>query len=69
MQILLFLSALLIAWLLFTWLWKVFKISLKTALTIAVIAFILQFAFGISPEKLWQEIINLPQLFLGKSSR
>jgi hypothetical protein len=63
MQILLLLSALLITWLLFTWLWKVFKISLKTALAIAAIVFILQFAFGISPEKLWQELMNLPHSF------
>ncbi len=64
MQIVLFIGAIVVAWLLFTWLWRVIKLSLTTALTIAVIVFILQFAFGISPEKLWQEIINLPQNFL-----
>lgn len=62
MQLVLVIGAILIAWLVFTWLFKVIKLSLKTAFLIAAIVLILQFAFGISPLKLWEEILHLPQL-------
>jgi hypothetical protein len=62
MEIVLVIGAILVAWLVFTWLFKVIKVSLKTAFLIAAIVLILQFAFGISPQKLWEEILNLPQL-------
>ena len=53
MEIVLVIGAILVAWLVFTWLFKVIKVSLKTAFLIAAIVLILQFAFGISPQKLW----------------
>jgi hypothetical protein len=62
MEIVLVIGAILVAWLVFTWLFKVIKVSLKTAFLIAAIVLILQFAFGISPQKLWEEILTLPQL-------
>ena len=60
MQIVLLIGAAIVAWLVFGWLLNVIKVSLKTAVSIALIVLILQFAFGISPEKLWAEILNLP---------
>ena len=62
MEIVLVIGAILVAWLVFTWLVKVIKVSLKTAFLIAAIVLIVQFAFGISPQKLWEEILHLPQL-------
>jgi hypothetical protein len=65
MEIVLVIGAILVAWLVFTWLFKVIKVSLKTAFLIAAIVLILQYAFGISPQKLWEEILHLPQLISG----
>jgi hypothetical protein len=45
----------------FTWLVKVLKASIGTALAIAIVILILQIAFGIGPQQLWQQVINLPQ--------
>lgn len=60
-NLLLFLAALLVSWLVLTWLLKVVKVSLQTALAIAAVVLVLQVSFGISPQKLWQEILNLPR--------
>ena len=62
MQIVLLIGAVIVAWLVFGWLLNVIKVSLKTAISIALIVLVLQFAFGISPEKLWAEILNLPAM-------
>ncbi|NEO83913.1 MAG: hypothetical protein F6J87_06575 [Spirulina sp. SIO3F2] len=61
MEIVLLLAALLIAWGVFTWLVKVVKASVQTALGIAVVLVIIQVGFGIGPQQLWQQITNLPQ--------
>lgn len=60
-QILLLLAAFSISWLVFSGLIKIIKTSVGTAFKIAIIVLILQLGFGISPQDLWQEIINLPQ--------
>ena len=62
MQIVLLIGAAIVAWLIFGWLLNVIKVSLKTAISIALFVLVLQFAFGISPEKLWAEILNLPAM-------
>ncbi len=53
--------ALVVAGLVFTWLFKVVKATLSTAISIAIIVLILQLAFGIGPQELGQQIIQIPQ--------
>ncbi len=60
MNLILLLAAIAVAYLVFTWLLKVVKATLMTALTIAAIVLIL-LAFGIGPGQLWQEITHLFQ--------
>jgi ABC-type multidrug transport system permease subunit len=58
-------AALIVAWLVFTWLLKVVKASVTTALTIAIIVLILQFVFGIHIEEITKQIFQLPQIIFG----
>ena len=51
-------AAIVVAWLIFTWLIKILKASITTALTIAVIALTLQIFLGIGFEEVWQELIQ-----------
>lgn len=60
-NLILLVAALLVSWLVFRWLFTVIKSSASTALAIAVILLILQLAFGINSQELFQEIMNLPQ--------
>jgi len=63
-DLILLLAALIISWLIFTWLVKIVKLTVSTALTLAGIVLILQLLFGINPNQLWQQILNLPQIVL-----
>jgi predicted PurR-regulated permease PerM len=69
-ELIILLASLVITWLVFTWLIKVLKASIGTAIAIAAIVLILQIIFGINNQEIWQQIINLPQtlldLFSGK---
>ncbi len=60
-QIIIILAAILVAWLIFTGLIKIIKTSVGTALKIALIILVLQIAFGINSQQLWQAIIQIPQ--------
>lgn len=51
-------AAVIVAWLIFTWSLKVLKASISTALTIAVIALILQVFLGIGFEQVWQQLVQ-----------
>lgn len=62
-NLILLIAALLVSWLVFRWLFTVIKSSATTAISIAVIVLLLQIGFGIGPQKLWNEIINIPQTF------
>jgi predicted PurR-regulated permease PerM len=62
-------AALIVSWLVFTWLLKVVKASIKTALTIAVLVLILQFVFGIHIEQIVQQILQLPEIILSWFNR
>ncbi|WP_236738753.1 hypothetical protein [Chroogloeocystis siderophila] len=55
-------AALVVAWLVFTALIRVVKTTLSTALTVAAIVLILQIGFGVQPQQLWQQIVQLPQM-------
>ncbi|HEY9845344.1 MAG TPA: hypothetical protein V6D03_04020 [Candidatus Caenarcaniphilales bacterium] len=57
----LFVAALVVSALLFTWLLKVVKATLSTALWVAAIALLLQLIFGIGPTELWQQVLQVPQ--------
>jgi hypothetical protein len=61
LQLIISIAAIVIAWLIFSWLVKVVKTSIATALSIAAIVLGLQLWFGVAPEQLRQEVIELPQ--------
>jgi hypothetical protein len=63
-QLIVLLGALIVAYLVFNWAIKVVKVSIGTGIAIAAIILILQLSFGIGPEQLWQQMINLPQTLL-----
>jgi predicted PurR-regulated permease PerM len=54
---------LILAWIVFVLLWKILKTTIKTALTLAAILVLLHISFGITPQDIWDQIINLPQTF------
>lgn len=58
MEVVIAIGALLVSFLVFTWLLRVVKATLKTALTVAFVLLVLQLAFGIGPEALWEQMQN-----------
>ncbi|MGF1542735.1 MAG: hypothetical protein ACFCU5_20230 [Pleurocapsa sp.] len=48
-----------IIWLLFSWSINVLKVSIKTTLTVGAIILILQIAFGIQSEEIWQAVTEI----------
>lgn len=61
-ELIVLIAALIVTFLVFTWLIKVAKATIQTALTIALLVLILQIVFGIGPNQVWQKIIELPQI-------
>lgn len=61
-DLLILVAALIISWLIFTALIKVVKTTISTAIAIAAIVLVLQLAFGVNPQDLWQQITQLPQI-------
>lgn len=61
-ELIVLIAALIVTFLVFTWLIKVVKATIQTALTIALLVLILQLVFGIGPSQLWQKITELPQI-------
>jgi hypothetical protein len=64
LQLIVSIAAIVVTWLVFTWLVKVLKASIATALSIAAIVLGLQLWFGVAPDRLKQEILSLPQTIL-----
>jgi type IV secretory pathway TrbL component len=62
MDLILLIAAILISALVFTWLFKIVKATITTALTIAVIVLALQIVFGIGPTQVWQQVSQIPQI-------
>lgn len=60
-QLILVIAALILSWLVFTWLIKIVKTTVSTAIAAAAILLLLQLFFGIGPEALLDTILNLPQ--------
>ncbi|MEB3232512.1 MAG: hypothetical protein VKJ64_15995 [Leptolyngbyaceae bacterium] len=54
-------AALVISFLIFTWLIRVVKATVTTAFTIALLVLLLQLFFGIGPQDIWQEVTTLWQ--------
>ncbi len=63
-ELIILLASILITWLVFTWLIKVLKASIGTAIAVAVVILVLQIVFGINNQEIWQQILNLPQTLL-----
>lgn len=55
------LVALIVAWIVFTILVKILKTTVSTAITVAAIVVLLQISYGITPQDIWNQIVNLPQ--------
>jgi hypothetical protein len=64
MNWILLISAIVIAWLVITWLLNVVKTTLTTAFTVAAIVTVLYLLVGIGPQQIWDQILSLPQLVL-----
>ncbi len=62
-NLILFIAALLVSWLIFRWLFTIIKSTVINLVMIALIIVLLQSAFSISPQELWNEINNLPETF------
>jgi len=56
MNIVLLIAALIVTFLVFTWLVKVVKATIGTAIAIAALVLVLQLVFGIGPTQIWQPI-------------
>ena len=61
-ELIIFVAALVVSVLLFTWLLRVAKSTLRTAVVIAGIVLLLQLLFGIGPQDLFQEVVRLLDL-------
>jgi hypothetical protein len=61
MDVILLIAAIAISFLVLTWLVRVVKTTLKTALIIAAIVFGLQLLFGVGPSQVWQQVSQIPQ--------
>jgi hypothetical protein len=53
--------SLIVAWIVFTILVKIVKMTVSSAVTIAAIVVLLQISYGITPQDIWNQIIHLPQ--------
>ncbi|MGF1536307.1 MAG: hypothetical protein ACFB4J_07470 [Elainellaceae cyanobacterium] len=67
MSPILLIAALVISFFIFTWLIRVVRATVSTAITIALIALALQLLFGIGPQDLWRQFVALWQSLLGPS--
>lgn len=56
-----FVAALVVSGLLLTWLLRIVKTTITTAVTVAAIALVLQLLFGVGPEDLWQHVQGILQ--------
>jgi uncharacterized phage infection (PIP) family protein YhgE len=56
MNIILLVAALIVTFLVFTWLVKVVKATVGTAIAIALLILALQLFFGIGPMQVWQQV-------------
>lgn len=60
-ELIITLAAIIIAWLVFMAIIKIFKVGITTALSIIVLLLILQFVFGIKSPQIWQQMQSMVQ--------
>lgn len=60
-DLIVFLAALVVSGLLLTWLLRIVKTTITTAITVAAIALVLQLLFGVGPADLWQHVSQIFQ--------
>lgn len=60
-ELIIFIAALVVSWLIFTALVKILKTTVTTAIGVAILVLALQLLFGIGPNDLWQQMLHLPQ--------
>lgn len=65
MDIILLLAAIAITFLVFTWLVRVVRVTIRVAIIIALLVLAFQLLFGIGPEAIWQQIQALFNWFVG----
>ena len=63
MNLIVLIAAVVLSFLIFTWLLQVAKATLTTALTVAFLVLLLQLIFGVGPNELWQQIVAFWQVF------
>lgn len=56
MNLILLIAAIVVTFLVFTWLVKVVKATIGTAIAIALLVLVLQLFFGIGPAQIWQQV-------------
>ncbi|MBE9039795.1 hypothetical protein IQ235_03175 [Oscillatoriales cyanobacterium LEGE 11467] len=60
-ELILAIAALILSWIIFTWLIKIVKTTFSTAIVVAAIVLIMQLFFGIGFDAILEAILNLPQ--------
>ncbi|NER23327.1 MAG: hypothetical protein F6J86_12860 [Symploca sp. SIO1B1] len=60
-ELIIIIGAVIVSWLVFTWLVKVVKASMATGIVLTIIVLLLQLVFDVKVSELLQEIIQLPQ--------
>jgi hypothetical protein len=65
MDLIILLAALAITFLVFTWLVRVVRVTLRVAIVIAILVLLFQLFFGIGPDAIWQQIRALFNWFVG----
>ncbi|UBF26087.1 hypothetical protein K9N68_31915 [Kovacikia minuta CCNUW1] len=61
-NVILLIAAIAVCFLIFSWLLKVFRFTIGPAISIVVIMLLLKVVFGISPNQLWYEVKEIPQM-------
>lgn len=61
MNLILLIAAIVISFLVFTWLIKVVRATIGTAIAIAILVLVLQLVFGIGPAQVWEQVSQIPQ--------
>ena len=60
-ELIITLAVIIIAWLVFMAIIKIFKVGITTTLSIIVLLLILQFVFGIKSTQIWQQMQSMVQ--------
>ncbi|HEY9887996.1 MAG TPA: hypothetical protein V6D02_06310 [Candidatus Obscuribacterales bacterium] len=56
MEIAIVIGAIIVSFLVFTWLLKIARATFRTAILVAVTLLVLQLVFGIGPQALWEQV-------------